>query len=47
LFNPFGWASQVRIKTKFYKRISFALTAYKEREFTTATATGGTKILLQ
>lgn len=43
LFNPFGWASQVRIKQNFTKELSFAVTAYKEREFTTATATGGTQ----
>lgn len=43
LFNPFGWASQVRIKQNLTKELSFALTAYKEREFTTPTATGGTQ----
>ena len=43
MFNPFGWASQVRVKHNLSKSISFALTAYKEREFTTATATGGTQ----
>lgn len=43
LFNPFGWASQVRIKQNFTKELSFAVTAYKEREFTTQTATGGTQ----
>lgn len=43
LFNPFGWATQVRIKQNFTKELSFALTAYKEREFTTPTATGGTQ----
>lgn len=40
LFNPFGWASQVRIKQNLTKELSFALTAYKEREFTTPTANG-------
>lgn len=39
MFNPFGWASQVRIKQNFTKEFSGALTAYKEREFTTATGT--------
>lgn len=34
LFNPFGWASQVKIKQNFTKEFSGALTAYKEREFT-------------
>ncbi len=43
MFNPFGWASQVRVKHNLSNSISFALTAYKEREFTTATATGGTQ----
>lgn len=43
MFNPFGWASQVRIKQNFTKELSFAVTAYKEREFTTSTATGGTQ----
>jgi len=43
LFNPFGWASQIRVKHSLSNNISFALTAYKEREFTTATATGGTQ----
>ncbi|MFY7937444.1 MAG: DcaP family trimeric outer membrane transporter, partial [Flavobacterium sp.] len=39
MFNPFGWASQVRIKQNFTKEFSGALTAYKEREFTTASGT--------
>ena len=43
LFNPFGWASQIRLKQNLTKSISFAVTAYKEREFTTQTATGGTQ----
>lgn len=43
MFNPFGWASQVKLKQNFSKELSFALTAYKEREFTTAVATGGTQ----
>ncbi|WP_395043273.1 hypothetical protein [Flavobacterium sp.] len=43
LFNPFGWASQVRVKQNFSKEFSFALTAYKEREFTTPTAATGTQ----
>ncbi|GAA4055419.1 hypothetical protein [Flavobacterium chungnamense] len=43
MFNPFGWASQIRLKQNLSKEISFALTAYKEREFTTQTATGGTQ----
>ena len=43
MFNPFGWVSQARIKQNLTKELSFAFTAYKEREFTTATATGGTQ----
>lgn len=43
LFNPFGWASQVRLKQNLTKELSFAVTAYKEREFTTQTAAGGTQ----
>ena len=43
MFNPFGWASQVRVKQMLSKELSFSLTAYKEREFTTQTATGGTQ----
>jgi hypothetical protein len=43
LFNPFGWASQVKLKQNLTKELTFALTAYKEREFTTSTATGGTQ----
>ena len=34
MFNPFGWASQVKLKQNFTKEFSGALTAYKEREFT-------------
>jgi hypothetical protein len=43
LFNPFGWASQIKFKQNFTKELSFAVTAYKEREFTTQTAIGGTQ----
>lgn len=39
-FNPFGWVSQVRVKQRLTKAFAFDLIAYKEREFTTATATG-------
>lgn len=34
MFNPFGWATQVRLKQNLTKELSFAITAYKEREFT-------------
>jgi hypothetical protein len=40
LFNPFGWASQVKFKQNLNKELSVAVTAYKEREFTTIAATG-------
>lgn len=43
LFNPFGWASQVKFKQNFTKEVSFAVTAYKEREFATNSATGATQ----
>lgn len=43
MFNPFGWATQFKIKQNLTKEISFAFTAYKEREFTTQTAAGGTQ----
>ena len=43
LFNPFGWASQIRVKQNFTKELSLTATIYKEREFTTATAAGGTQ----
>ncbi len=33
LFNPFGWATQVKFKQNFTKDFSAAFTAYKEREF--------------
>jgi hypothetical protein len=35
LFNPFGWATQVKIKQNLTKEVSIAATAYKEREFPT------------
>jgi len=43
MFNPFGWASQVRLKQNLSKEFSVAVTAYKEREFATAAATGATQ----
>lgn len=43
LFNPFGWASQIKLKQNLTNEVSFAATIYKEREFTTATANGGTQ----
>lgn len=43
MFNPFGWATQVKLKQNLTKELSFALTAYKEREFTATTASIGTQ----
>lgn len=34
MFNPFGWATQVKLKQNFTKEFSGTVTAYKEREFT-------------
>ncbi len=42
MFNPFGWATQVRLKQNLTKEFSVALTAYKEREFATAAGTNAT-----
>lgn len=36
MFNPFGWATQVKLKQMLNKEISLTIVAYKEREFTTA-----------
>ena len=33
LFNPFGWATQAKIKQILSNEVSLTLTAYKEREF--------------
>ena len=35
MFNPFGWATQAKIKQMVSKEISVTFVAYKEREFTT------------
>ena len=40
LFNPFGWATQVKLKQALSKEISITATAYKEREFAAAAITG-------
>ena len=34
LFNPFGWATQAKIKQMLSNEVSLTFTAYKEREFT-------------
>ena len=33
MFNPFGWASQVKLKQALSKDVSFTVTAFKDREF--------------
>lgn len=43
MFNPFGWATQVKVKQMLTKDLSFTAVAYKEREFTTQTAAGGSQ----
>lgn len=40
MFNPFGWAGQVRVQQKLTNDLSFIAVAYKDREFQTSTATG-------
>ncbi|MCQ4034903.1 hypothetical protein [Kaistella montana] len=40
LFNPFGWAGQVKLTQKITPELSFSAVAYKDREFQTANATG-------
>ena len=40
LFNPFGWAGQIRVSQKLANELSFIAVAYKDREFQTANATG-------
>lgn len=40
LFNPFGWAGQIKVTQKITPELSFIAVAYKDREFQTANATG-------
>lgn len=40
LFNPFGWAGQIKVTQKLSDQFSFTAVAYKDREFQTANATG-------
>jgi hypothetical protein len=42
LFNPFGWATQAKLKQSFTKEVSLTATLYKEREFAAASVTGTT-----
>lgn len=43
MFNPFGWATQVKFKHNLSKELSLAVTAYKEREFANAIVSPGTQ----
>ena len=43
MFNPFGWATQAKVKQNFTKEFSAALTVYKEREFAANATTIGTQ----
>ena len=40
MFNPFGWASQIRFRQKLSDKISLDLVAYKDRESTASSVTG-------
>lgn len=40
LFNPFGWAGQVKLSQKLTPELTFTAVAYKAREFQPANATG-------
>lgn len=40
MFNPFGWATQAKLKQSLSKEISLTATLYKEREFAAAAVTG-------
>lgn len=40
LFNPFGWATQVKFKYALTKEVALIATAYKEREFFALGTTG-------
>lgn len=43
MFNPFGWATQVRLKHNLSNSLSFTLSAYKEREFANAIVAPGSQ----
>jgi hypothetical protein len=40
MFNPFGWATQVKLKQALTKEVAVIATAYKEREFFALGTTG-------
>lgn len=40
IFNPFGWAGQIKVAQKLTPELTLSIVAYKDREFQTANATG-------
>ena len=40
IFNPFGWAGQIKVAQKLTPELTLSLVAFKDREFQTANATG-------
>ncbi len=40
MFNPFGWAGQIKVAQKITPDLTLSVVAYKDREFQTANATG-------
>ncbi|WP_313503161.1 hypothetical protein [Kaistella carnis] len=40
IFNPFGWAGQVKVAQKLTPELTLSFVAYKDREFQTANAIG-------
>lgn len=40
MFNPFGWASQIRLRQKLSEQLSLDVVAYKDREFTAPSVSG-------
>lgn len=40
MFNPFGWAGQIRLRQKLSEQLSFDLVAYKDREFAASSVSG-------
>ena len=40
LFNPFGWASQIKLKQSLTKEVSVSATLYKDREFASSGING-------
>ncbi|MEC5156258.1 hypothetical protein [Chryseobacterium sp. MP_3.2] len=40
MFNPFGWAGQIKVAQKITPDLTLSIVAYKDREFQTANAAG-------